>query len=216
VTKQGDVYMKAVTNWDRYYKRIKISQITLGIIWRAYADLLRGVHFQEPIKIIELGCGTAYNTLQISKLFPVDKVTLVDFNPNVLNVARKKLSGLKCEKEFLLQDLLSLDLSEKYNIVHSQGLLEHYTPEQQRKLIRLHKDLLTADGVVVILVPTPSLAYRFWRGTYERLHLWIYSDETALSEAEFTAGLESSGLQILKMKKYHLMELGAICRRGAE
>jgi len=206
--------MKVATNWDRYCKRIKISQITLGIIWKAYADLLCGIHFQEPIKIIELGCGTAHNTLQISKLFPVDKVTLVDFNPNVLDVARKKLSSLKCEKEFLLQDLLSLDLSEKYDIVHSQGLLEHYTLEQQRKLFRLHKDLLTADGVAIILVPTPSFAYRLWRGTFERLRLWIYSDETALSEAEFTKGLESSGLQILKMKLYHLTELGALCKAG--
>ena len=121
--------MRTVTNWDRYCNRIKFSQVTLPIIWNAYLDLLRGIHFQEPIKIIELGCGTAYNTLQLTKLFRVDKVTLVDFNPNVLDITRKKLSGLKCKKEFLLHDLLSLDLSEKYDIVHSQGLLEHYSVE---------------------------------------------------------------------------------------
>ena len=207
--------MKDVTNWDRYYKRIKISQITLGLIWKAYADLLRGIHFQEPIKIIELGCGTAYNTLQMTRLFQVDKVTLVDSNPNVLNLVSKRLSCLKCEKEFLLQDVFGLTLTEKYHMVHSQGLLEHFTLEQQRKLVRLHKDLLTADGVAIIIAPTPSLAYRLWRGTFEKLHLWIYHDETAISEVEFNAVLEYSGLQILKLGKYHLMELGAICSRGA-
>lgn len=205
--------MRVATNWDRYYKRIKISQITLGFIWKAYLDLLNGVHFRQPVKVIELGCGTGYNTLQIAKLFPVSKVTLVDANPNVLAIAEKKLSRLKCEKEFLLQDLFSLDLTEKYDIVHSQGLLEHYSLEQKRKLIRLHKELLTTDGVTIIIVPTPSLAYRFWRGTMEMMHLWLYPDETAIPKAEFTAGLEYSGLQILKIKKYHLMELGAICRK---
>lgn len=30
----------------------------------------------------------------------------------------------RCEKEFLLRDLFDLELSEKYDIVHSQGLLE--------------------------------------------------------------------------------------------
>lgn len=206
--------MRAITNWDKYSKRTKISQITLGLIWKAYSDLLSGVHFKAPTKIIELGCGTAYNTLQMTKLFQVDKVTLVDSNPNVLAIAEKKLSCLKCEREFLLQDLFSLDLTEKYDIVHSQGLLEHYSLEQKRKLIHLHKELLTANGVTIIIVPTPSLAYRFWRGTMEMMHLWIYPDETAISEAEFKAELEYSGLQILKLKRYHLTELGAICKEG--
>jgi len=205
--------MRVATNWDRYYKRIKISQITLGFIWKAYLDLLSGVHLGEPVKIIELGCGTGYTTLQLTKLFPVSKVTLVDFNPNVLATAEKRLSRLGCEKEFLLQDLFSLDLSEKYSIVHSQGLLEHYTLEQKRKLIRLHKELLAKDGVAVIIVPTPSLAYRFWRGMMEMMHLWIYTDEIAIPEEELHTELEHSGLQILKMKRYHLTELGALCKR---
>ncbi|MBA7668779.1 Trans-aconitate 2-methyltransferase [subsurface metagenome] len=206
--------MRVVTDWNRYHKRTRISQNFLWTIWRAYSDLLRGIHFKEPIKIIELGCGTAYHTLQMTKLFPVDKVTLVDFNPNVLNAAQKRLSCLNCEKEFLLRDLFNLDLSEKYDIVHSQGLLEHYTPDEQQKLICLHRDLLTPNGITIILVPTPSLPYRLWRGLLEKLHLWIYPDETAISEEQFSAELKYSGLQILKMKKCHLIELGAVCRRG--
>ena len=205
--------MKDTTNWDRYYKRIKISQITLRIIWKAYLDLLSEVNFREPVKIIELGCGTGYNTLQVTKLLPVNKITLVDSNLNVLTIAEKRLSYLKCEKEFLAQDLFSLDLSEKYDIVHSQGLLEHYPMERRRELVHLHRELLTTNGVAIILVPTPSLAYRFWRGLMEMMHLWIYPDEIAITRAEFSADLEHSNLEILKMKRYHLMELGAICKR---
>jgi len=206
--------MRVVTDWDKYHSRVQVSQRFLWTVWRAYADLLRGIHFDEPIKIIELGCGTGYHTLQMTKLFPVNKVTLVDFNANVVEDTKKRLSCLKCEKEFLLRDLFTLDLDEKYDIVHSQGLLEHYTPEEQRKLISLHRDLLTTNGIAIILVPTPSIPYRFWRGMLEKLHLWIYPDETAISEEEFTKQLESSGLQILKMQMWHLIELGAVCKRG--
>lgn len=204
--------MRVATNWDRYYKRIKISQITLGFIWKAYLDLLNGVHFRQPVKVIELGCGTGYNTLQIAKLFPVSKVTLVDANPYVLAVAEKKLSRLKCKKEFVLKDLFDLDLSEKYDIVHSQGLLEHYPLESRRKLVQLHKESLATDGVAIIIVPTPSPVYKLWRGMLEMMHLWIYTDEVAITRAEFTADLEASNLQILKMKMYHLTELGALCK----
>ena len=206
--------MRVITDWDKYHNRVQVSQRFLWTVWRAYAALLRGIHFDEPIKIIELGCGTGYHTLQMTKLFPVNKVTLVDFNANVIEDTKKRLSCLKCEKEFLLRDLFTLDLDEKYDIVHSQGLLEHYTPEEQRKLISLHRDLLTTNGIAIILVPTPSIPYRFWRGMLEKLHLWIYPDETAISEEEFTKQLESSGLQILKMQMCHLIELGAVCRRG--
>ena len=204
---------RIATDWDRYHKRVRVSQRLLWTVWRAYADLLRGISFTHPIKIIELGCGTAYHTLQMTKLFPVAKVTLVDFNAKVLEDTKERLSCLKCEKEFLLRDLFSLELSEKYDIVHSQGLLEHYTPEEQEKLISLHRDLLSPNGIAIILVPTPSLPYRFWRGLLEKLHLWIYTDETAISEAEFTRQLESCGLEILTMKGCHLMEVGAVCQR---
>jgi ubiquinone/menaquinone biosynthesis C-methylase UbiE len=204
---------RAVTDWDEYHRRVRVSQRFLWTVWRAYASLLRGFSFSKPIKIIELGCGTGYHTMQMTKLYQVSKVTLVDFNASVIEDTKQRFADLKCEKEFLLGDLFKLELDEKYHIVHSQGLLEHYTSDERKELIRLHRDLLTPDGIAVILVPTPSLPYRFWRGLLERLHLWIYPDETAIPRAEFTRELESSGLEILKIQGCHLLEVGAVCRR---
>ena len=209
----GVAMERVVTDWDEYHRRVRVSQRLLWTVWRAYANLLRGINFPGPIKVIELGCGTGYHTLQMTKLYPVAKVTLVDFNASVLKDTEKRLACLKCEKEFWLRDLLSLEPDEKYDIVHSQGLLEHYTPDERKRLICLHRDLLAPNGIAVILVPTPSLPYRFWRGLLEKLHLWIYPDETAISKAEFTQELESSGLEILKMQGCHLMEVGAVCKR---
>ena len=202
-----------VTDWDEYHRRVRISQRFLWTVWRAYASLLRGFSFRNPVKIIELGCGTGYHTLKMTKLYPVSKVTLVDFNASVIEDTKERFSALNCEKEFLLRDLFRLELDEKYDIVHSQGLLEHYPPDKRKRLIDIHRDLLSPEGISVILVPTPSLPYRAWRSLLERLHLWIYPDETAISRAEFTRELELSGLEILRMQGCHLMEVGAVCRR---
>jgi SAM-dependent methyltransferase len=204
---------KVVTDWDEYHKRVRVSQRFLWTVWRAYANLLRGFSFSHPVKIIELGCGTGYHTIQMTRLYPVSKVTLVDFNASVIEDTKQRFAELKCDKEFLLSDLFKLELDEKYDIVHSQGLLEHYTPEERKRLICLHRDLLAPNGIALILVPTPSLAYRFWRGLLEKLHLWIYPDETAIPAADFAQELKSSGLEILKMQGCHLMEVGAVCRR---
>jgi len=208
--------MRKATNWDKYHQRVRLSQRFLWTIWRAYEGLLRGISFNKPVKIVELGCGTGYHTLQMTRMYPVAKVTMVDFNANVIEDTKRRMSFLRCEKDFLLRDLFDLELDERHDIVHSQGLLEHYTPDEQQKLIRLHRDLLTPDGVALILVPTPSLSYRLWRGLLEKLHLWIYPDETAISREEFTTALESNGLEILKMKRCHLIELGAVCRRATK
>ncbi len=204
---------RVATDWDRYHKRVRVSQRFLWTVWRAYTSLLSGFSFSKPIKIIELGCGTGYHTLQMTRLYQVAKVTLVDANASVIRDTERRMSSLGCEKEFLLRDLFSLDLEERYDIVHSQGLLEHYTPEEQRQLIRLHRDLLAPGGIAIILVPTTSLTYRFWRGLLERLNQWIYSDEVALSREEFVRQLEDSGLEILKIQGCHLTEVGAVCRR---
>ena len=135
--------MSAVTNWNQYHRRINIRQLTAEFVWKAYSDLLNGIRFEEPIKIIELGCGTGYNTFKIIQLLQTEKVTLVDANPNMLELAKKTLSPLNCEKEFLLQDLFSLDLSEKYHIVHSQGLLEVFLrnlrPHHQKQTFQSYK-----------------------------------------------------------------------------
>ncbi len=208
--------MRKITNWNKYHQRVQFSQIFLPIIWRAYQDLLRDRSFNKPIKIIELGCGTGYHTLQMTKVYSITKVTMVDFNAMVIENTKRRMSQIECEKEFLLCDLFDFNSHEKYDIVHSQGLLEHYTPDQQEKLIRLHRDLLAPDGVALILVPTSNLFYRVYREFQEKLRLWIYDDEIPISKKELAVALELSGLEILKIKNYHLIEIGAACRIAAK
>ena len=150
-----------------------LARGSCGLIWRAYQGLLRGISFNKPVKIVELGCGTGYHTLQMTRMYPVAKVTMVDFDADVIEDTERRMSFLRCEKEFLLRDLFDLELDERYDIVHSQGLLG-------------------------------------------KLRLWISPDEADISREEFAVALESNGLEILKMKRCHLIELGVVCRRAAQ
>ncbi len=54
--------MREISDWDKYHQRVQASQRFLWTIWRAYEGLLRGISFDRPIKIVELGCGTGYHT----------------------------------------------------------------------------------------------------------------------------------------------------------
>jgi S-adenosylmethionine-diacylgycerolhomoserine-N-methlytransferase len=46
----------------------------------------------NPSSILEIGCGTGVNLIKLSKLFPSSKITGVDVSPEMLNVARTKIS----------------------------------------------------------------------------------------------------------------------------
>ncbi len=54
--------MREITDWDKYHQRVRVTQRFLWAICRAYEELLRGISFNRPIKIVELGCGTGYHT----------------------------------------------------------------------------------------------------------------------------------------------------------
>jgi S-adenosylmethionine-diacylgycerolhomoserine-N-methlytransferase len=46
-----------------------------------------------PSSILEIGCGTGVNLIKLNKLFPSSSITGLDVSPEMLNVARKKISG---------------------------------------------------------------------------------------------------------------------------
>ncbi len=45
-----------------------------------------------PLQILEVGCGTGHNTLRLLRRFPNAHITALDLSPEMLAIARKKLS----------------------------------------------------------------------------------------------------------------------------
>ena len=46
----------------------------------------------SPSSILEIGCGTGVNLIKLSKLFPNSRITGLDVSPEMLNVARTKIT----------------------------------------------------------------------------------------------------------------------------
>ncbi len=46
----------------------------------------------NPSSILEIGCGTGVNLIKLSKLFPSARITGLDVSPEMLSVARTKIS----------------------------------------------------------------------------------------------------------------------------
>lgn len=180
---------------------------------RAYRRLLRKAALQPPISVLELGCGTGRMTLGIARRVPVKKVTLVDNNPDMLRIARSLFRNFERQTELITSNVLAFDHHETYDIVHSGGLVEHFTDPDRQRLLKVHAAHTTQHGYCIIFVPTPSFAYRTIRAIREVLGLWIYTDEVPLPVQQLIGEVEDVGLRVVGVTcfwRWYLTEVGVI------
>jgi trans-aconitate methyltransferase len=209
-----------VSDWDQYAHYTPsnplIRWLFLDLMYRGYQDLLRRADFKEPLSVLELGAGTAYTTYRLSQTLPIRKITLVDSNGAMLQTARRTLEEVHCEKAFLEEDVLDLPLEERFDLVHSAGLVEHFETEDRRRLLQLHADRTRPGGYCIVYAPTPTLSYRFWRRMAEGMSVWLYTDEVPLPQDVLVREVGEAGLEVVGTNHFwrgFLTEAGVIAQR---
>ena len=117
---------------------------------------------------------------------------VVDTNEYGLSLLAGKVEGSEVLR-LHQQSVLDLHMRPQADLVFSVGLIEHFDPEETRKAVQAHFDVLRPGGVAIISFPTPTLLYRVTRGFIELLGMWKFHDERALARGEVTASVEECG-----------------------
>ena len=117
------------TDWTAHWKKTDNRSMSWRFwkwrISRAYEKLLKGIRIKD-IKLIELGSGSGSNSLIISKIKKVREIVLVDSNKKALGISKRTFKGSDLKVRFLKKDVMKLKTREKFDIVHSEGLVEHF------------------------------------------------------------------------------------------
>ena len=79
-------------------------------------------------------------------------------------------------------DFFHLQLDQKFDLVHSCGVLEHFQGEELHRLMRIHSDLTRKDGYVLVFTPTPTAMYKIVRFVAEKIRIWLFPDEVPLTK----------------------------------
>ena len=139
---------------------------------------------RSGIKIAELGGANSCFYEAINNELKPEKYLIVDNNQMGLDKTTERLkNATNIELEFA--DILKTEeKTEKFDIVFSVGLIEHFTPEQTMKCIASHFCYLKNGGICVITFPTPTWLYKITRKCAELLGLWIFYDERPLKMSE--------------------------------
>ena len=181
------------TSWDDYPGR-RVAVISkaafFSFVIAAYNRLLRSMANSEAISLLELGCGSGYISSWLCEKLKVRHATLVDFNPQMLDVARRSCAELRCKLDFVQEDFNQLDLRTQYSIVHSQGVIEHFDDNSRAKLLRIHYQAI--PGRYPLYLPQHLLLPTGLGGDAERPlpgH-WPYTDEVPMKPQQLRHELE--------------------------
>ncbi|MBU6214859.1 methyltransferase domain-containing protein [Patescibacteria group bacterium] len=176
---QKDIEQAA--EWERIWDRkgvldtvIDWGRSTYNLFFRR---LLRR-YLTPRSTMLELGCGRASLSLSLSP--EIRRLVGVDISPSAVAQANQyaKTRGLS-NASFLTDDCTKLALTERFDFVWSQGLIEHF--DDPEAVAREHYRALAQGGTALLSVPylysyhtvwyaltRPKLLRRFWPWTDQR------------------------------------------------
>ncbi len=86
----------------------------------------------DPIKVIDLGCGTGTITHLLKVRFPNAQVTCLDLAPNMLEMAKIKLTHYN-NINYITGDFYHLKFTEKYDVILSSLAIHHLDSDEDKK-----------------------------------------------------------------------------------
>jgi SAM-dependent methyltransferase len=190
------------TFWDFTGKHKLFNRLLYAAHFRHYRRLLEGVLPPEP-EILELGAGSGVIPRRIVKEWG-GRATLVDSNEKARELF---LAGAAPDEkiEYILGDVLDLNLPTAFDLVYSDGLIEHF-PEKER-VMAAHTRALKPSGHIVLFVPCNSFVFR----TVTRFGPDMGYEERYTLPALVRLCREHD-LEVLRTTSY-FFEVGVLCRR---
>lgn len=168
-----------MNTWNKFYnKRVnnKSYERYFSQHYAPFLDLIKEFSsirpVNQPASVLEAGCGTGL----VTKLTysPENKYTLIDNNGEMLKLANKQL---KNKYITLVWRDIRQNLTAKYNLIYSHGVLEHFDLPDCIKIINRMKLL------------SPRLVHYVPTNKYKTPS---FGDERLLSKAQWEDNLRPS------------------------
>lgn len=163
--KTKNLELPGAQDWNHYWELGQTQRFT-RISWskRRIIRVLQP-YVRQGAAALDAGCGSGF----FSQFFCESgmRTTALDYSRSALEIAGSKTRG---RARLVQADLVEQDLSEKltdrYDIIFTDGLLEHFVPSDQDRIIRNLGSVLSAKGVIVTFVPNRWSPWELIRPLY--------------------------------------------------
>ena len=130
------------SDFDKEVARIKsiLSNKELIKEYYSFAKLMLDNNLKVK-SCVEFGAGTGQYSLILKKLGLIETATLIDWDKNVLGMAKDLFTAFHEKCEIIEADLLKFNSGKKYDLCISGGLIEHFKGDEQKRIVDLHKSI---------------------------------------------------------------------------
>jgi len=162
-------------------------------MWLFYEEFLKDYDFSGK-RVIELGCGTGINSIIMARLGA--DVTFLDISEKALDIVRKNAEKFGVKAEYIHGNIFDFDGKEEYDLVHSEGVVEHFLPPYRQRIIDIHAEAIKKGGKALIIVPNKACpGYVIGKYISNKIGNWVYGDEYPYSHFELKKRIEMAGLK---------------------
>ena len=180
--------------WDHYYRELAAStDIHPGaaIVYEEVAQALKPLLAQGS-RVLEAGCGAGFQSLFLAR--HGWDVSLLDFSAEALSVAREVFARHAVPAVFEIGDLTAGASSADHDLVFNSGVLEHYSFDEQVRLVR--GMAMRSRNYVLVLVPNRLCHwYWIWRAQQALAQQWPFGYEKPATD--YRPVFEAAGLNFL-------------------
>ncbi len=161
--------------------------------WNMYEHLLKDYDLKGK-KVLEFGCGTGINsTIMVAR---GARMVFFDSSKSALELVRKNLERLSLDAELVHGDVFDSDFNGEFDLVHSEGLVEHFLEPRRQEIVDIHARAAKKGGEVLIIVPHRKCApYRIGKYIATKTGTWLYGNEYPYTKKELKERMRRAGLR---------------------
>ncbi|HJH25609.1 MAG TPA: hypothetical protein C5S37_02300 [Methanophagales archaeon] len=194
MSKQTMLKLSNSFSWDTTWKNAK-SKLTpaLKTIWNT---LEKHVDFKEK-SYLEIGCGTGvFGKLALDA--GATHVSLLDISKNAIKMCKDYI-GNDNRVDYILSDATEYRSKKKYDILISNGVIEHFKDDDLSNILKAHVD--NSKDLVVFLAPA-SPHFNDIRCKYPWA-LKLYGPQYPISVKKMNNILNSLNLEIICIERFY-------------
>jgi 2-polyprenyl-3-methyl-5-hydroxy-6-metoxy-1,4-benzoquinol methylase len=146
---------------------------------------LNQLSLQQPIKLLDIGCGDAHQISKQLKELNLSSYTGYDLSAQAIQFAKQNVEKLNIEIDFhvgYMEDLIKKD-QQSYSVLYSSFAIHHLTNEMKRDFIHNCFNKLDAGGLFILIdiKRLPGQTIEDYKKSYSD---WIHDEWHSLTTDE--------------------------------
>ncbi len=135
---------------NSFYDRLTLWAFKKTSFYHVIEEVKSVVAPQQDMSILDLGCGPGRLAIRFKKNNPRCKVTAVDRDPKILELAKKNARQAGAKIHFVQQDLATLTFSNTFDRIYSTFVFHHLPVESKKCTLNQLRKLLKPGGQFVL------------------------------------------------------------------